>query len=163
MLGLGFMLLETKSITSFALLFGSTVTVVSIVIAAILSSVLLANFIIHRWYMESVVVPYLLIFASLIALYFLPLSLFIGLSWTAKLAVSLLLISAPIFFASFVFGISFSGSERMDVDMGSNLFGAVVGGMSEYLSMAMGFNGLYAVSLIAYAIAFIIDMKGKRA
>ena len=163
MLGLGFMLLETKSITSFALLFGSTVTVVSVVIAAILSSVLLANFIIHRWYMESVIVPYLLIFASLIVLYFLPLSLFIGLNWTAKLAVSLLLISAPIFFASFVFGISFAGSERMDVDMGSNIFGAVVGGMSEYLSMAMGFNGLYVVSLIAYAIAFMIDMKGKKA
>ncbi|MBI4948531.1 MAG: hypothetical protein HY955_00095 [Deltaproteobacteria bacterium] len=163
MLGLGFMLLETKSITSFALLFGSTVTVVSIVIAAILSSVLLANFIIHRWYMESVIVPYLLIFASLAVLYFLPLSLFIGLNWTAKLAVSLLLISAPIFFASFVFGISFAGSERMDVDMGSNIFGAVVGGMSEYLSMAMGFNGLYVVSLVAYAIAFIIDIKGRKA
>lgn len=162
MLGLGFMLLETKSITSFALLFGSTVTVVSIVIAAILSSVLLANFIIHRWYMESVTVPYLLIFASLVVLYFLPLSLFIGLGWATKLFVSILLISAPIFFASFVFGISFARSERMDVDMGSNIFGSVVGGMSEYLSMAMGFNGLYVVSLIAYAIAFIVDHRGKK-
>ncbi|MBI5643931.1 MAG: hypothetical protein HY954_10715 [Deltaproteobacteria bacterium] len=161
MLGLGFMLLETKSITSFALLFGSTVTVVSLVLAAILSSILLANFIVKRWYISSVRVPYILIFASLIALYFMPLGLFIGLGWAAKVFISLLLIAAPVFFASFVFSISFSRSDRMDIDMGSNIFGAVVGGLSEYLSMALGFNGLYVISAVAYLIAFVIDLRGK--
>ncbi len=47
----------------------------------------------------------------------------------------------------------------MDVDLGSNIFGAVVGGMSEYASMAFGFKALYIFSLTAYALAFIAELR----
>ena len=161
MLGLGFMLLETKSITSFALLFGSTITVVSIVLAAILSAILISNFIVYRMSLNDQRWPYLMLFATLIALYFIPLGPFLGLSWTAKLAVSVLLISTPLFFASLIFAISFAKSRSMDIDMGSNILGAVLGGMSEYMSMALGFKGLYLISLAAYLLAFIVDMKSR--
>ncbi len=159
MLGLGFMLLETKSITSFALLFGSTVTVVSITIASILAAILASNLIIYKTGLSSARAFYLLIFASLIALYFVPIGHFSGLGWGFKLFASFFLIGAPIFFSSFVFGTSFSRSARMDVDLGSNIFGAVVGGMSEYASMAFGFKALYIFSLTAYALAFIAELR----
>ncbi len=161
LLGFGFMLLETKSITSFALLFGSTVTVVSVVIAALLSAILVANYFTVRFALRGLKAPYILIFLSLVGLYFLPLGWFAGLDWAAKLAASMLLISAPLFFAAIVFAISFSKSARMDVDFASNIFGAVVGGLGEYISMAAGFQGLYILSLIAYMAAFAIDMKNR--
>lgn len=160
MLGAGFMLLETKSVTSFALLFGSTVTVVSIVIASILASALFANLAVYALGLRSVRMPYILLFITLIALYFLPLELFAGLSWWARFAVSAALVSAPLFFAAIVFAVSFSGSQNMGRDLGSNVFGAVVGGMSEYLSMAFGFKTLYLLSLAAYIIAFLAGSKG---
>ncbi|MCR4288285.1 MAG: hypothetical protein NUW09_09775, partial [Deltaproteobacteria bacterium] len=161
LLGFGFMLLETKSITSFALLFGSTVTVVSVVIAALLSAILVANYCTVRFTLRGLKAPYMLIFLSLVGLYFLPLGWLAGLDWAAKLAASMLLISAPLFFAAIVFAISFSKSARMDIDFGSNIFGAIVGGLGEYISMATGFQGLYILSLIAYTAAFAIDMKNR--
>jgi hypothetical protein len=161
LMGLGFMVLETKSITSFALLFGSTVTVVAIVIASILAAILVANLCIHRFALKSPGFAYLLILATLVVLYFLDLGYFLNLGWTLKLAVSILLISAPIFFAALIFGISFSSSVRMDIDLGSNIFGAVIGGMFEYASMAAGFKSLYIVSFLAYLGAFLIYRRGR--
>lgn len=159
LLGLGFMLLETKSITSFALLFGSTVTVVSVVLSSIFIAMLLANLIIHRLGLRKTALHYLLILLTLLLLYFLPMGLFIGLQWWTKLLISIVLVSLPLFFASIVFGVSFSKSASMDVDMGSNILGAVLGGMSEYASMAIGFKGLYILSFAAYLLAFLIDLK----
>ena len=48
LLGAGFMLLETKSIIQFALLWGSTWVVASLAIAAVLTMALIANWIVSR-------------------------------------------------------------------------------------------------------------------
>ncbi len=159
LLGFGFMLLETKSITSFALLFGSTVTVVSIVIASILSAILLANLCIHSFSLKRTVVPYICLIATIIFLYFLPLNLLLPLGWYPKLLLSISVIAAPIFFSALVFGITFSGSRRMDIELGSNIFGAVTGGMFEYMSMVAGFNSLYLLSGCAYIAAFLLSRR----
>jgi hypothetical protein len=161
LLGLGFMLLETKSITSFALLFGSTVTVVSIVIASILAAILVANLLIHTFSIKTLAPWYVLTFITLAALYFLPLDMFLGLGWWTKLIVSALIIAAPMFLAAIIFGVSFARSGAMGIDLGSNIFGAITGGMFEYASMAYGFNSLYVISFMAYLGAFLLDMKRR--
>ncbi len=161
MLGIGFMLLETKSITSFALLFGSTGTVVSLVFCSILIAGLLANLAVHLFSIRSVKLPYALLFATIAGLYFLPLDIFMDLSWLARLGVAAVLIGAPLFFAAIIFGVSFAQSTRMNTDFGSNIIGAVVGGMSEYLSMAFGFKALYIIALSAYFIAFLTHGRGS--
>ncbi|MEK6758895.1 MAG: hypothetical protein AABY51_03915 [Deltaproteobacteria bacterium] len=161
MLGVGFMLLETKSITSFALLFGSTGTVVSLVFCSILIAGLLANLTVHLFSIRSVKLPYALLFATIAGLYFLPLEMFMDLSWWSRLAVAAGLIGAPLFFAAIIFGVSFAQSSRMNTDFGSNIIGAVVGGMSEYLSMAFGFKALYIIALSAYFIAFLAHSRGS--
>jgi hypothetical protein len=161
MLGVGFMLLETKSITSFALLFGSTGTVVALVLGSILAAGLLANLAVHLFSIRSVKVPYVLLFSTIAALYFVPLDAFMTLPWLGRLGVSAILIGAPLFFAAIIFAVSFSASTRMNTDFGSNIIGAVVGGMSEYLSMAFGFKALYIIALSAYIIAFLGHGRGS--
>lgn len=161
MLGVGFMLLETKSITSFALLFGSTGTVVSLVFCSILIAGLLANLAVHLFSIRSVKLPYALLFATIVGLYFLPLDIFMNFSWWARLGVAAVLIGAPLFFAAIIFGVSFAQSSRMNTDFGSNIIGAVVGGMSEYLSMAFGFKALYIIALSAYFLAFLAHSRGS--
>lgn len=161
LLGLGFMLLETKSITSFALLFGSTVTVVSIVVASVLSAILVANMLILAFDIKSLAPWYVLTLLTLAGLYFFPIDIFLGLSWYARVAFAALLIAAPMFFASIIFGVSFSRSSSMGVDLGSNIFGAISGGMFEYTSMAYGFKSLYVISFLAYLAALLTDLKRK--
>jgi hypothetical protein len=162
LLGFGFMLLETKSITSLALLFGSTITVVSIVIASILSAILLANLTIHLFSLKRSTVPYLSILATITILYFIPLDLLLPLGWKLKFLLSVFVIASPLFFSALVFGITFSKSKRMDIDLGSNIFGAVTGGMFEYLSMAAGFNSLYILAGAAYLGALLLSRRAER-
>src|SRR3989304_9136790 len=157
MLGFGFMLLQTKSITTYALFFGSTVTVVSVTIAAILLAILVANLFVYRFDIKRINSFYLLLFATLIVLYFLPLEIFLNLNWLAKLLIAIALISAPIFFAAIIFGAYFAKSKQVDIALGSNIFGAVLGGIGEYASMALGFSALYLISLVAYLIAYFAD------
>ena len=53
----------------------------------------------------------------------------------------------PIFFAGVIFATAFRDSPRPDVDLGSNIGGVVLGGLSEYLSLVVGFNGLLAITV----------------
>jgi len=87
----------------------------------------------------------------------LPLEIFLNLNWLAKLLIAIALISAPIFFAAIIFGAYFAKSKQVDIDLGSNIFGAVLGGIGEYASMALGFSALYLISLVAYLIAYFAD------
>lgn len=163
MLGFGFMLLQTKSITTYALFFGSTVTVISVTIAAILLAILIANLLVYKFDIQGTRNSYLLLFVTLAILYFLPLEAFLGLSWAVKLVIAIALISAPIFFAAIIFGTYFARSKQVDIDLGSNIFGAVLGGVGEYASMSLGFSALYLISLVAYLTAFFVDrINGDR-
>src|SRR5207248_4738361 len=71
-LGVAFMLLEVKSLTTFALLFGSTWLVNSLVFFAILSSVLLAILVNSRLKVRRIGPWYLLLFGVLVVNLLLP-------------------------------------------------------------------------------------------
>src|SRR6266487_3772435 len=71
-LSMAFMLLEVKSLTTFALLFGSTWLVNSLVFFAILSSVLLAILVNRRFKFKRISVFYLLLFGILVVNVLLP-------------------------------------------------------------------------------------------
>src|SRR5947199_7343470 len=72
-LGMAFMLLEVKSLTTFSLLFGTTWLVNSLVFFAILSSVLLAILVNRRFKFKRISVFYLLLFGILLLNILLPL------------------------------------------------------------------------------------------
>jgi hypothetical protein len=152
-LGAAFFLLETKSITQMALLFGSTWIVNAVVIAAILMMIVIANLVVIRFKITNPDPFYLLLIISLMLNFFLPVSSFLELPLALRISLSTISQVIPIFFAGMVFAISFSQTASIEIALGSNLIGAVVGGIFEYASLALGLRSLYILAIIFYLLS----------
>ena len=96
-LGAGFMLLETKGVVHMALLFGSTWVVNSVVFAAILVMILVANLYVAISRPRDVWLHYVLLGAALAVNILLPMSTFLQLSGAARVIASCLVVFAPCF------------------------------------------------------------------
>src|SRR5262249_48031677 len=132
-LGAGFMLLETKGVVHLALLFGSTWMVNSIVFAAILFMALLSNLYVLANPPRRLWPYYGLLIASLLVNLAVPMTSFLAFPGISKVVLSCLVVFIPIFFAGIIFASSFRASRRPEVDFGSNVGGAILGGLSENL------------------------------
>jgi hypothetical protein len=153
-LGAGFMLLETKSVVHMALLFGSTWIVNSAVFATILIMILLSNLYVLRYKPQKILPYYIFLLLALGLNVFVPMETFLGLLGPARVFLSCLISFAPIFFAGIVFAVSFRASKQQNIDLASNIAGAILGGLSEYLSLLLGFNYLLLVATAFYILAF---------
>ena len=152
-LGAGFMLLETKSIIQFALLWGSTWVVASLTIASVLVMALAANWTVAHVEIRRPRLVGAVLLALLAVNYLVPVgTMAIGSRLVESLAHSLLVFS-PIFCAGLLFGSSIKRSGDVTVDYGANLLGAMVGGVAEYLSLLMGFQFLLILVAGFYAAA----------
>jgi hypothetical protein len=158
-LGMAFLLLETRSLATFGLLFGSTWLVNSLVFFAILVSVLVAVVITARFPLRRPRVLYGLLFASLAVAYLVPPeALLLDPPWLRYLVASLLAF-APIFFANLVFTYSFRDTRTADMSFASNLLGAMVGGALEYVSLLTGYRALLLVAAGLYALAMVLATR----
>ena len=158
-LGAGFMLLETKSVVHMALLFGSTWVVNSIVFAAILVMILLANLWVSGRKPRRLGVYYAGLAAAILINALVPLDVFLGLPGVAKVVASCAVVFVPIFFAGVIFAATFRDSTRPDVDLGSNVGGVILGGLSENFSLILGFDRLLLLALGFYAVAAILGRR----
>jgi SAM-dependent methyltransferase len=158
-LGAGFMLLETKSIIQFALLWGSTWVVASLTIAAVLVMALMANWTVAHVEVRRPRLVGAVLLALLTLNYFVPVGTFAIESRPAESLVYSLLVFSPIFCAGLLFGSSIKRSEDVTVDYGANLLGAMVGGVAEYLSLLMGFQFLLILVAVFYAAALATRRK----
>ena len=157
-LGAGFMLLETKSIIQFALLWGSTWVVASLTIASVLVMALIANWTVAHVEIRRPRLVGAVLLGLLAVNYFVPVgAIGIGSRLAESLVYSLLVFS-PIFCAGLLFGSSIKRSEDVTVDYGANLLGAMVGGVAEYLSLLMGFQFL----LILVAAFYVAALATRR-
>ncbi|HEY3885932.1 MAG TPA: hypothetical protein VGL62_12025, partial [Vicinamibacterales bacterium] len=155
LLGAGFMLLETKSIIQFALLWGSTWFVASLAIASVLTMALIANFIVdHREIRGGIVVGVVLL-ALLVVNYFLPIGRVTFASLTAESIFYAALEFSPILCAGLLFGSAIKRSPSVGSDYGVNLLGAMLGGVAEYLSLIIGFRLLLLVIALCYIGAVV--------
>ena len=154
-LGAGFMLLETKSVVHMALLFGSTWFVNSVVFAAILVMILASNVFVVMARPTKLKPYYLLLIGALVVNILVPMRWFLALPGFEKIIASCVVTFVPIFFAGIVFGTLFRESRQPDVDFGSNIAGAMLGGLAETLSLVVGFNYLVAIALIFYALSAV--------
>ena len=152
-LGAGFMLLETKSIIQFALLWGSTWVVASLTIAAVLVMALVANWTVAHVEIRRPRVVGAALLALLALNYFVPVGTLAFDSRAVESAVYSLLVFSPIFCAGLLFGSSIKRSEDVTIDYGANLLGAMVGGVAEYLSLVMGFQFLLLLVAAFYLAA----------
>jgi hypothetical protein len=159
-LGAGFMLLETKGVVQMALLFGSTWLVNSIIFFAILVMILFANLFVlwfqprKRW-----VLYYGLLVASLAINLLIPMDSYLGLSGAPRAVLACTLVFAPVFFAGIIFALAFRESRRPDIDLGSNIIGIILGGLSENFSLATGFNSLLLVAIFYYLLSAVLSPR----
>jgi spermidine synthase len=155
LLGAGFMLLETKAIIQFALLWGSTWVVASLAIAAVLTMALVANYIVsrvelrRRWLVGAV----LLVLLGVTAL--VPVGRVAFESRALESVFYAMLMFSPILCAGLLFGSAIKRSTSLPRDYGTNLLGAMVGGVAEYLSLVTGFGVLLAVVAAFYLGALL--------
>ena len=155
-LGAGFMLLETKAVVHMALLFGSTWVVNSVVFFAILVMVVCANLFVLAAQPRRLLPYYVLLIAALLVNALVPMSAFLALPPLARTVSSCLVVFVPVFFAGVVFASAFRDSQQPDIDFGSNVAGIILGGLSEQLSLILGFNYLLLVAALYYVLSAVL-------
>ena len=65
----------------------------------------------------------------------------------------------PVFFAGVIFAATFRASRQPDVDFGSNIGGVILGGLSEYLSLVVGFNNLLYLAIVYYGLSALWTVR----
>ncbi len=155
LLGVAFLLLETRSIVTFSLLFGTTWYVNALVFFAILASVLAAVAVNSRLRSRDPRLLYAGLAGSLLLAYLLPPSALLIDPPIVRYAIGSAIAFAPVFFANLVFTFSFKDSEAADLAFGANLVGAMVGGVLEWGALVTGYQALLMVVAGVYLLAWI--------
>ena len=155
-LGMAFLLLETRSIVTFSLLFGTTWLVNALVFFAVLASVLLA--IVVTRFLQSVRPRYLYLalLASIALAWLLPPASLLLEPPVLRYVIAGGLAFAPIFFANLVFNYSFKDTATADMAFASNLLGAMVGGVVEYMALITGYQALLVIVAVLYLAAYLL-------
>src|SRR5918912_4217761 len=159
-LGAAFLLLETRGVTRFALLFGTTWLVNALVFAGVLVGVLVAVEITRRLPRPpSRPVGYALLAASLALTAAVPTAALLQLPVPARLVAGIVVTFAPILAANIVFAARFAGTADPTAAFGANLLGAMVGGCLEYLALLIGYPALVGVATVLSLGAFVLSPR----
>lgn len=161
-LGAGFMLLEAQIVSRMALLFGTTWMVNSIVVSGLLILIVLANFV-HKFVWQCPFwLSYALLFVTLAGLYFIPSGNLFLQSTLARAVLATLALCLPAFFAGLIFIKSFSRAGFQASALGSNLFGALAGGLLESLSLWFGLRSLTIIAALLYLASAVALLRHRR-
>ena len=159
-LGAGFLLLETQLISRLALYFGSTWWVNCIALSAVLLVLVLSNICVEHGAADRLFLAYLASIVSLFVVYFIP--------WESlpfqTITAGILLAGAycvPVFFAGVIFAETFRRSENKSNAFGSNILGAVAGGLTQNISFVIGLKALLLLAAGFYALAGIFNAIEK--
>jgi hypothetical protein len=161
LLGMGFLLLETKSITDCSLYFGATWLVTVIVVTGVLLMVLAANFAAMR-VREFSPWMYAPLFLALALLVLVPRGKILALAFPGRLLWALVMVPLPVFFAGIIFSTTFRLAASPSGAFGANLIGAMIGGFCEYFAMAVGSHRLSALVGAAYLFSLLILLGARR-
>ena len=158
LMGMAFLLLETRSITTFALLFGTTWLVNALVFAGVLLAVLLAIEVTRRFSPRR---PWVIaaLFISLAIAWLVPNAWLLTLPVPVRLLVAVALAFAPIFCANLYFTSRFKEAANPTAAFAANLFGAMIGGCLEYLSLLTGYRFLIVVAALIYLAAVLVGRR----
>ncbi|HEY2130907.1 MAG TPA: spermidine synthase [Streptosporangiaceae bacterium] len=162
-MGAAFMLLETKNIVQFALLFGSTWFVNALVTAAILVAVYLAVETARLVKLPPPWVLYLALIASLVVTWLVPQQDLVSLPIVVRFLAGAALAFAPVYLANLIFAQRFSDVATTTTAFAANLLGAMVGGVLEYLALVTGYRFLLILVGALYALAFVARLRRGRA
>jgi hypothetical protein len=155
-MGAAFLLLETKSVVQFALLFGTTWVVNSLVFAGILLSVLLAIEIASRWTPERPGLLYLALLASLVVAWVVRPDQLLGLPPVPRFVAATAVTFTPVLLGNLIFAERFRAVAASTTAFGVNLLGAILGGALEYSSVILGYRWLVLLVAGLYSVAFVL-------
>src|SRR5216117_2959770 len=122
-MGAAFLLLETKNVVQFALLFGTTWFVNSLVFAGVLLSVYAAVEVARRLRLRRPLALYGALLAALVVAWLVPQRWLLDLAAAPRFAAATALAFAPIFLANLVFAQRFRSVGSSTIAFGSNLLG----------------------------------------
>ncbi|MHB1949011.1 MAG: spermidine synthase [Gammaproteobacteria bacterium] len=161
LMGAAFLLLETKNIINFSLLFGTTWFVNALVFVSILLTMTLAIEVTHRFKKIHSAILYIGLILSLFAAWLIPSSYFLDLPIFARFLLATAVAFAPIFFANLIFSARFQNVLHSSQAFGANLLGAVAGGILEYASLFIGYHNLLILIMMLYFFA-IFTLRSSR-
>ncbi|HLE47198.1 MAG TPA: spermidine synthase, partial [Candidatus Thermoplasmatota archaeon] len=158
-MGVAFLLLETKNVVQFALLFGTTWFVNALVFGGILLTVLAAVEVSRRVRFRRPELVYVLLIVSLAVAWLVPTAALIGLSAPIRFLAATALAFTPVFLANIVFAERFRNTENARTAFGANLLGAMVGGLLEYSALIVGYRSLLILTALLYGAAFLAGRR----
>ena len=158
-MGAAFLLLETKNIATFALLFGTTWLVNALVFAGVLVVVLAAVEVTRRFPTPPLPVVFAGIAVALLIAYLIKPESLLPLPFWPRLAVAVVLAFLPIFLANVAFAKRFSQADSSQAAFGLNLLGSIVGGCLEYGALVTGYSNLLIVVAVLYLAAFLFKPR----
>jgi uncharacterized membrane protein AbrB (regulator of aidB expression) len=137
--------------------------VASLAIAAVLTMALAANYVVSKveirrpWMVGGILI------ALLVVNFLVPVGRVAFASRTVESLFYALLMFSPIFCAGLLFGSAIKRSTSLPRDYGTNLLGAMVGGVGEYLSLLTGYSVLLGLIALCYAGALLARRGLSRA
>jgi SAM-dependent methyltransferase len=156
LLGAAFLLLETKSVTGFALLFGTTWVVNALVFAGVLLAVLAAVEVTKRRTTPPLPVMYAILLGGLALAWLVPSSWLLSLPIGPRALAAITIAFLPIFAANVIFAKRFAETADPTLAFAANLLGAMVGGCLEYLALLFGYHALLILAGVLYVGAYLI-------
>jgi SAM-dependent methyltransferase len=158
-MGMAFVLLETRSVVTFGLFFGSTWWNNVVVFAAIHVSILLAVLVnarfpsIPQWTMAVALL------ASLAFAWGLPPEVLLLGGATTRALLAGTVAFLPIFCANVFFANVFKGTREGRVSYAFNLLGGMLGGLFEYVSLLVGYRALIGFAVVFYLFALLFAYR----
>jgi hypothetical protein len=146
----------------FALLFGTTWVVNSLVFAGILLSVLLAIEIAARWKPKRSGMLYIALLASLFVAWLVSPDQLLGLAPVPRFLAATAVTFMPVLLGNLIFAERFSAVAASTTAFGVNLLGAILGGAIEYSSVVLGYRWLVPIVAALYSVAFLLSPWRER-
>ena len=162
-MGVAFLLLETKNVATFALLFGTTWLVNALVFTGVLLVVLAAVETTRRFRTPPLPVVFAGVLASLALAWVVKPAYLLALPYAPRLLLATVIAFLPIFLANIAFAKRFAQTADAQEAFAVNLLGAIVGGCLEYAALLTGYDDLLIVTAGIYLLAFALLPRSARA
>jgi hypothetical protein len=131
----------------------------ALVFAGILLTVYLAVEVARRVRVRRPVRLYAPLLGAVALAWAIPPDDLLGLSFAPRFLAAAALAFAPVFLANLVFAERFRGVGSSTVAFGTNLLGAMVGGVLEYAALLVGYRTLLGVVAVLYGLAFLTGRR----
>lgn len=164
-LGAAFMLLELHAITFLSLLYGATWLTSAIVITSILLMILAANVAVIKcetFFSQHPMLPYAALLGAVALDFAVPADQLLAMGASGHV-LAIVVSVLPLAFAAFVFANGFKEARNISGALGFNLFGAVMGGLLEYVSSYCGIRSLLVISFALYACSLLCWLMHRKA